>query len=323
MKPGDLDDVGDAPEGAAPDAAPPADPSPEPPEEGAEVETRSQDDKPPRTDPANSRDRPDGYVPKQAVDRVQSELQQERQARAQAEDRFAKMVERFYKDNAPEPAAEDPRPDLNQDPMGYLAWKDRQEQRAEKAKEAELEQWAQQQKEAREFQDTLSRASARLQKVTAARPEVAQLYQDVRLAAAKTYAESGVPDHQLQQMVDNYEASIIKWARQEYIPIEDALEQVAARFGLQMPQAKPAAEPRELPPRAENGQFTAEAEKAAKIAQSQERNASLGAAPGAPVKKMTPAELAKMPEEEMWKHFESLKGMKGSKNFERDMGFRS
>ena len=286
----------------------------------AELKAEKEPDQEPPRKPDT---RPEGYVTKGERDRIASELHAERQARALYEERFNKIVERLYKDNAPEPAADDPKPDLNQDPLGYMAWKDRQETRAADEQKTQREAWEKQQEEARQFQDTLNRASARLQKVTAARPEVSKLYQDVRLAAANEYHSQGVPDHMLKQMVDNYEASVIKWARQEYIPIEDALEQVAANLGIKMPA--PATEQRPTPERdPATGQFLpSEAERSAKIAQSQERNASLGAASGTPVKKMTAAELAKMPEDEMWRHFESLKGQKGSKNFERDMGFRS
>ncbi len=71
------------------------------------------------------------------------------------------------------------------------------------------------------------------------------------------------------------------------------------------------------------GQFLpSEAEKAAKVRESQERNASLSSAPGAPVKKMTAKELAAMPEDEMWRMFENVGRKSGSKQFDREMGFR-
>lgn len=308
---------------------PASSPSPEPsPEPAAEAKPEEHEQPAEGQEPTRKPDtRPEGYVTKGERDRIASELQQERQQRALYEDRFNKVVERFFKQAEPE-QAHDPAsdiPDESQDPISALGWTKQQLLDLKKMVQPFVQNHEQAQKsfaEDQAFQDTLSRASARLEKVVQTRPEVGQLYEDVRVAAAKAYAAQGVPDHQLKTMVDQYEASVIKWARQEYIPIEDALEQVAAKFGIQMPQAK-SAEQRELPPRAENGQFTAEAEKAAKIAQSQERNASLGSAPGAPVKKMTAAELAKMSEEDMWRHFESMKGQKGSKNFDRDMGFRS
>jgi hypothetical protein len=310
-----LDDIGESPEAEAPAAeAPEIEAEAQEPAPQADTQPDAERSKKPDT-------RPEGYVTKGERDRLASELQEARQARALSEERFAKIVERFYKDHAPEQTADDPKPDLNQDPMGYIAWKERQDQRAENEKKALDEAEGKRREEERHFTDTLNRATARLQKVVAARPEIGKLYEDVRLAAAKEYSEKGVPDHQLKQWVDNYEASVIKWAREEYIPIEDALEQVAAQFGIKVQPAAQRPTPERDPA---TGQFLpSEAEKAAKIAQSQERNASLGAAPGAPVKKMSPAELAKLPEEEMWKHFDSLKGQKGSKNFDRDMGFRS
>jgi hypothetical protein len=315
-----LDDIGEAPEGAAPSPAPEQS---EPPA----AETHDEGQEPPadgQERPKKPDTRPEGYVTKGERDRIASELQQERQQRAAAEDRFAKMVERFYKDNAPDPATDDPKPDYNQDPLGYIAWKDRQETREAEARATQQKEWEQQQEEQRQFQDTLNRATARFQKVVASRPEVGKLYQDVQNHVAGLYAAQGTPMHEIPALVQRYEAEVIKWARQEYIPIEDALEQAAAAFGIKAQAAAPT-EQRPTPERdPATGQFLpSEAEKAAKVRESQERNASLSAAPGAPVKKMTPAELAKMPEEEMWRHFESLKGQKGAKNFDRDMGFRS
>lgn len=271
--------------------------------------------------------RPEGYVTKGERDRLAAELHQTRQERALYEDRFNKVVERFFKQAEPEqPQPVDDTPDENSDPVGTVGWTKAQLLELKKAVQPFIEQRQHEQQSAeeqRQFQDTLNRASARLEKVVQTRPEIGELYGNVRLAAAKAYSAQGVPDHQLKDMVDKYEADVIKWARQEYIPIEDALEQVAARFGLQTPPAKPADPATEQKRDPATGQFVSEAERASRIATSQERNASLGSAPGAPVKKMTGTELAKMDEADMWRHFDSMKGQKGSKNFDRDMGFRS
>lgn len=316
-KNGLLDDIGEEPEAAAPEA-------PEIEAEAPDTTTQADaqpdaGDKPRRTDP-----RPEGYVTKGERDRIAAELQAERQQRALYEDRFNKVVERFFSQQQPEQsqADDDPMPDYQADPLGWIGWRQRQDQKAEEQRAEQQKQWQQQQQAQQEFQDTLNRASARFQKVVQDRPEVGELYNAVRNHVANLYAQQGYPQHQIPDLVTRYEADVIRWARQEYIPIEDALEQAAQRFGVAMPQRQQQAKP--TPERdPATGQFLpSEAEKAAKVRESQERNASLSSAPGAPVKKMTAKELASMPEEEMWRMFENVGRKAGSKQFDREMGFR-
>jgi hypothetical protein len=311
-----LDDIGEAP-AAEPMAAEAPQSEPDAPEPESEHEARPEgDERPKRADT-----RPEGYVTKGERDRLAAELHQTRQERALYEDRFNKVVERFFKQQEPE-QVDDPKPDPRQDPIGHMEWKDRQEARAAEEQKARQEQWAKQQEEGRQFEDTLNRARARFVKVTAERPEVGQLYQSVQSKVAELYAQQGVPMHQIPGLVQKYEADVIKWARQEYIPIEDALEQAAARFGVRMPTKAAPAKPTPERDPATGQWLPSEAEKAAKQRESQERNSSLSSAPGAPVKKMTGTELAKMSEEDQWKYLESVLRKPGAKQFERDMGFR-
>lgn len=313
-KPGDLDGVLDE----APVADAPVNDAPQPEADAPSLQEAQPegDDKPKRTEA-----RPDGYVTKEERDRIARERDEIRAENRVLADRTQKLIDRFFaeRDQAPK-ADDDPKPDYNQDPLGYIAWKDRQETREAETRAAQQKQWEQQAEEARQFEDTLSRARARFQRVAAERPEVNDLYQAVQSKVADIYAANGVPAHQIPGLVQRYEADVIRWARQEYIPIEEALEQAAAKFGIAAP-AK--ADPKSTPDRdPATGQFVSEAEKAAKQRESQERNASLSSAPGSPVKKMTAKELAQMPEEEMWRHFESVGRKPGAKQFERDMGYR-
>src|SRR5690606_15075755 len=144
--------------------------------------------------------------------------------------------------------------------------------------------------------------------------------QAVQNRVGQMYAERGYPAHQIPALIQRYEADVIRWARQEYIPIEEALEQAAAQLGVQVPKAPTQKPTTDRDPA--TGQFTA-AEAAAKARESAERNVSLGSAPGAPVKPMDAKELAKMSEEDMWNYFDNVGRKAGAKDFDRRMGFRS
>ena len=280
-----------------------------------------------REPPGDAEGRPEGYVTRAERDRIQHDLQVERQRAAVAEDRFAKLVDRFYKDNEPKTEAtpEDFGPDPDVDPVGALKW-----QREQFQQRAAAERQAAQQDQARtqadqQWQEALGAVTNYFNQVKAQRPELESLYQGVR-ASIEREISAYVPPHQVQAVANQREAEIIQWAYQNRVPIDKLIEHLAQSRGVTVKappktEGEPVAETPARDP--VTGQFVAEAEKAAKIATSQERNASLGAAPGAPVKKMTPAELAKMPEEEMWRYFEGVARKPGSKNFHREMGFRS
>ena len=310
-----LDDISEV---AAPEAAP----EPVEPTTAAEAQPQAHDQPADGQEPAKRPDnRPEGYVTKGERDRIASELHQERQQRAAAEDRFAKMVERYYKENAPQkPTEEDWGPDPDVDPVGALKW-----QREQIKARAEAERnWQQQTQQRTQQEQGFQRAHAEVNRFfnakVAEKPELKTLYDGLLDSYGKEYEALGYARESIPAAIEQQERQIINWAYQNNVPIDQVVERLAASRGVAAQPGQPQQEQKRDPA---TGQFVSEAEKAAKIAQSQERNASLGSAPGAPVKKMTAAELAKMPEEEMWRYFDGLKGQKGSKQFDREMGFRS
>lgn len=320
-KNGMLDDIG-ADDAPAPDAtaaeAPQIDAGGQDP--GPEAEARPEGEgKPERKD-----NRPEGYVTKGERDRIASELQQERQQRALYEDRFNKVVERFFSqqgDQGQQKAAEpDYGPDPDVDPIGAVAWM-RGKMREQAEQQAAYEQQtAQQQQQNRQWQEAYAAAGAQFETAKAAEPALQDMYDGLRVSYAREYEALGYPMGQIAQLVAQQEAQIIQWAHANRIPIAQAIKSLAGSRGV-VAQAPPAQATAERDPA--TGQFVAaDADKANRQRESQERNASLSSAPGAPVKKMTGTELAKMSEEDMWRQFDSVGRKPGAKQFDREMGFR-
>jgi len=313
---GFLDDIGDVPAEAPVEApvteaqAPEGAPAPEPSPEG--------EPRPERKD-----NRPDGYVTKGERDRIANELQQERQQRALYEDRFNKVVERFFagqKDAGQQAAEPDYGPDPDVDPIGAVAWMRGKMREQAEQQAAYQRQTAEQQQQEHRWQEALATAGAQFETAKAAEPQLQDMYDGLRVSYAREYEALGYPKGQIAQLVAQQEAQIIQWAHVNRIPIADAIKNLAASRGV-APRAQSAQPTAERDPA--TGQFVAsDADKATRQRESQERNASLSSAPGAPVKAMTGTELAKMSEEDMWRQFESVGRKPGAKQFERDMGFR-
>jgi hypothetical protein len=313
-----LDDIGEEPAAAPAAETSAASEKPTEPTTQADAQpTGEGDDKPKRTDPAHRPERPDGYVPKEA-------LQEERRQRMLYEDRFNKIVERFFKEKEPaRKEQEDDPPDEATDPIGALAWTKRELQRLRDAQRTGEQQTAQQQEAQRQWQEAYGQVNAYFVQKVAEKPELQTLYDGLRISYAKEYSAFGMSPAQVAAAVDQQEAKIIQWAYANRYPIDAVIEQLAASRGVQAkaPEKKPAGQEQNRDP--ETGQFiAADPEKAARQRESQERNASLSSAPGTPVKKMTAKELAQMSEEDMWRYFENVGRKPGSKEFDRDMGFR-
>ena len=209
-------------------------------------------------------------------------------------------------------------PSQRDDYVGFIDWQ-RDKFAFDEYQKAQSEQQKQQYTQQEQgFQRAHTEVNRFFNAKVAEKPELKQLYDGLLDSYGKEYEALGYARESIPAAIEQQERQIINWAYQNNVPIDQVVERLAASRGIAAGQQQ-----QEQKRDPATGQFVSEAEKAAKIAQSQERNASLGSAPGAPVKKMTAAELAKMPEEEMWRYFDGLKGQKGSKQFDREMGFRS
>ena len=332
---GMLDDIGPAspePAAATPEPAQtePEPASSEPPVARAEADARPDS----KTDPANAPDRPDGYIPKQALSRVQQELAAERQARERAEGNFQKFLDRWHAEQEQvqaaqreaEPQFEDPgqAPDPEADPMGWIVWRNRKDAFNEQQTTVQRNQQVEQQRRMGEFHGAVKSDVQSFKAQTPDYDHARDFYWNQR---GPELMALGYTQDQAIAAIEQDELQIANLAFQRRQSPAATLYNIAKARGYQGKAPAPAADTgeagRELPERAPNGQFlAAEAEKAARIKTSQERNGSLSSAPGVPVEKMTAKEFAKFDESRMWQEFDKMKGRKGSKQFEKDMGFR-
>jgi len=205
-----LDDIGDAGSGGAPEPA--ASPEPRP---AAEPPIKVEAEPAERTDPANSAARPEGYVPRQALEEARREAKEHRDRAAILEDRTNKILERYFSDNPPAQQAEpevDLGPDPDEDPIGALKWA--REQRARDIEErrqatAAHEQRTEQQRQMSQLAQT---ARSDVQQFKAATPD----YDDARLfywnQRGPELMALGYSQDQAVQIIEQDELSITAWS---------------------------------------------------------------------------------------------------------------
>lgn len=323
-KDGMLDAIEDAP--APPETAP--EPAPEAKEAAPAAEaaeSRPEGGKR-KDDPANSEQRPEGYVPRQALEQARIEsreaIRKAEEARERTEQRFQQFIDRFYGGQEQQKGPADDIPDPQYDPNGYLAW-DR-EQKVQQRLQAQ-----QQQEQSRAWNEAYTSVFTEFSASKAEDPTLEGAYDALRNSlAAELRMAYGLDGPALQRQLEETEMQHVMYAHQNRIPIGKYIRGLAQARGWQPQPAQagqgqpPAQQPGSdagLTRDPSTGQFRGR--DAANIASSQERNVSLSQAPGAPVKKMTAKELASMPEEEMWNHFRSVTKRPGGKQFDRDMGY--
>lgn len=324
---GFLDDIGDA----APATEPASEPAASEPRadaaenvENLETAENREGQKGAKTDPANDPKRPDGYVPKQALDESRNEIKREREARERAEANFQKFLDRFYAEQQqaqPKEAEVDP-DDFPGDPEDYIGQIEWLKQQYRNTRQEQRQQQTVQSQQVQQ-QRLVSQQAARLQSVWNEQPVLKDAYNALLESWAGEMAMQGYVGPELTARVNQIESQWAVWAASQGKNIEEVIWGLAHQRGFRPPAE--AASGDEGGKRAtqdpETGRFVSpDAEKAAKLADAQERNGSLSQAPGAPVEKLSAKDIAKMSEDEMWRHFE---GNSRNKDWDRSMGFRS
>ncbi len=322
-----LDDIGDtAPASPEPAAKPEPKPAAEPPVK-AEAEPAE------RQDPANSPSRPEGYVPRQALEEARREAKEHRDRAAILEDRTNKILERYFSQNQPAqdqqhadaPPHPGEEPDAQDDPMGWITWR-------QQADRFVAHQQGQQRAQHTEVQRVIETKQNEYAAVREQFPAIEDARQVVLKGWAREFMLQGFRGAALTQKVEKAEADYVVWAHRQNIPIGNVIAELAMSRGWQPPTDDAGAADKTAVPAADagseikrdpsTGQFLpAEQEKAARIKTSQERNGSLNGVPGAAVEKMTAKELASLSEDEMWRRFDSVKNSRGKKDFDRRMNF--
>lgn len=313
----------DAPVASAGDA----DPGPAEAPPAAETQSGLPDSGKKKPNPAAAPERPEGYVPKQALDEARNshreEVRRERDRAERAEARFQQVYDRFYSENTQQQQPADSIPDENEDPLGTLGWIKQQivSQRQQQAQYSQQQEA--QQRQTQEWSRFQNDYRAQAQEFAASNPDFPDAYQHVVTSRAKELQALGYDEQTIISTLQQEEANAAWTAMQQGVNPGQRLMEVAKLRGW-TPKAPNAAalggQQQEQQARDPNtGQFV---ERAQQIKESQERNASLSQAPGAPVKRMTAKELAQMPEDEMWRHFDGITRRKGGKQFDYDMGFK-
>jgi hypothetical protein len=266
-----------------------------------------------KKDPANSPDRPDGYVPKQALEESRAETRR-------AEGKIQSFLDRFYYDQESKQAEAQPAapPTIDDDPLGVIG---HQGGRIEGV-EARLAQMEQGQREQNQQNELLTLSAQDVTAYAQEVPEVTDAIAFLQKRGPEMLREQGYETPvQLEAGMRQWEAYLTQQALNMGVRPAQYLHHYAQMIGHQQATPAPAeavqAANQESAP--STGQFTEQQDRNKQIAESQDRNASLSqAAGGAAPKRMTPKEFAKLDEAEMWRHFG---GSRRNRDFDHDMGF--
>lgn len=312
-----LDDIGDTP-ALQPAKEPEAKPAPEAP-------VKAEAEQPERPDPANSPARPDGYVPRQALEEARREAKEHRDRAALLEDRTNKIIERYFSESQREeaPTVDDPgpEPDATAEPYDWIQWRQKQDRFTAHQREVQHTQQTQQQQHVTRLHQA---AAQGVEAFKAQAPDYVEARAFVWNQRGPELMELGYTQEQAIAAIERDELQIVQSALRRGQNPAAVLYNIAKHRGYQVKAAEEKPDPAaaEMKRDPETGKFVSpEAEKAARIKTSQERNGSLSQAPGAPIEKMTAKELASLSEDEMWRRFDSVKNSKGKKDFDRRMNF--
>ncbi len=191
-------------------------------------------DKPVKTDPANSPDRPEGYVPAQALRETRDELKE-------VKGRLNRVLEAMATANAKraEPEAKpeadpDPEPNREEDLIGHLQWENRQLQNTVKDLKGTVETTQQQSEHDRQFQAY----TQELEKDAAAISDFNDAMGHLQTIYGQQLLSSGVPREQIPFYMRQKEVEIANSAYASGIKPAQMLYFIAQNNGYQ-PSAAP------------------------------------------------------------------------------------
>ena len=301
----------------------------EKPEQKAEAEEKPEDKKPEKP--------PEGFVQKGALDaerNANKELRSENRQLLATVQRWLDAQTASQQRQEPakdEPGEEEPAED---DYVGRIAWLEKRLEKRE-AQDAEAADREEQERKNAANWNTMTQAVGGYWKEKAAeQPDLNPIWNALRVNIAQEMMDAwGITDReQLVGAVNQRENDIIAYCYQNQKPIDVVVRAMAKARGITPEALKAAAEQKDQSagpgndekkeqPRAENGQFKAEQEKAERIKQGQERNGSLSQASGVPVEKMNAKEFAKMSEEDQIRFMQRVRNTPQGRDFERELGF--
>lgn len=191
-------------------------------------------EEPVKTDPANSPDRPEGYVPAQALKETRGELKE-------MKERFNRFLEAMatrsqQPDAKPEPPeVEDPEPDKATDPLGHSEWNVRQLQKTVDELKGNLDGVQAQTTHDRQFQaytQELERDAASIPDFKDASAHLQQLY-------TQQLQNQGVPENQIPFYMRQKEVEIANSAYAMGVKPANMFYYIAQQNGYQKAEAQP------------------------------------------------------------------------------------
>jgi len=202
------------------------DPEPEPaPAEAAAT------DEPTKDNPASSEDRPDGFVPKQALSEARSEAKQTREELKELKGRFEGIMEAIAQRKPQEPEAPQI-PSLDQDPLGHFDQRIGQmEQTA--AQQAQFTQAQIQEQQFRDQYNTTARAFA------SEKPEFNDAYKFFVQDRQRYYTALGMDQQTAIQQLQNDERALVMDSFQKGINPAARIFEASKTLGWTPPEQAP------------------------------------------------------------------------------------
>ena len=207
-------------------------------EDAAQQQQEAGDSKP---NPAADPNRPDGFVPKEAV---QEARRAERETRQKYDALMEKLAEAATQKPVPQQEAQEVPPDKDTDPIGYFEWENSQLRNELNQVKDATGQITDQQRQNQEHQQFVQSYTAAAHQFAQGTPDFPAAYQHLISDRDRYYQALGIADPvERQQMIANDERFIAQRAMQEGVNPAERLYALAQTTGYQAAAAQGSEDP--------------------------------------------------------------------------------